>query len=256
MNDHKNLNDILKALHEHRIDIDQAQEQIKTAFEGVEDLGFARFDTDRKSRTGVAEVIFGSGKTKEQLLTLLERSLAHHRKALATRVNQEQAHFVKENCDLLYDENAQLLHSPFEDAHYPTVGILSAGTSDQKVAGEAAAVLRYLGHDVDSINDVGVAGIHRLFGVLDRIRTFDVLIVVAGMEGALPSVVAGLVQSPVIAVPTSIGYGANFNGLSALLGMLTSCAAGIAVVNIDNGFGAAMLAHRISSTKNKASQSL
>ncbi|MCK5795957.1 MAG: nickel pincer cofactor biosynthesis protein LarB, partial [Deltaproteobacteria bacterium] len=203
----------------------------------IDDLGFARLDTDRARRTGVAEVLFAAGKTSEQLSTLIARSLKVQGQVLATRVSTEQAqHARADHASLIYDPIARLLFSEPPPPTRATVGVLSAGTSDQPVAEEAAAVLAFLGHGVERLYDVGVAGIHRLFDVLDRARSTRALIVVAGMEGALPSVVAGLVAQPVIAVPTSIGYGASFGGLSALLAMLNACAPGIGVVNIDNGF--------------------
>jgi NCAIR mutase (PurE)-related protein len=214
---------------------------------GVDDLGFARFDTDRERRTGLAEVVFAPGKTDDQLEQLVERSLAHHHKVLVTRLEAEPAARLGERFpELHYDHTGRLLHSPVAPQSWcPPVAVVSAGTSDQVVAAEAAGVLEYLGHPVDRVADVGVAGIHRLFAVLDRLLAARALVVVAGMEGALPSVVAGLVDRPVVAVPTSVGYGASFGGLAALLTMLNSCATGVGVVNIDNGFGAATLVHRI-----------
>jgi NCAIR mutase (PurE)-related protein len=214
---------------------------------GVDDLGFARLDTDRERRTGVAEVIFAPGKSEEQLEVLVERSLAHHGRVLATRVSLEQAARVSRRFgDLVHHPSARVVHSPRTDPPtHPSVAVVSAGTSDLPVADEAAVVLQYLGHPVDRVADVGVAGLHRLLAVVDRLNAARALVVVAGMEGALPSVVAGLVRRPVIAVPTSVGYGASFGGLAALLGMLNSCASGVGVVNIDNGFGAASLVHRI-----------
>ena len=211
------------------------------------DLGFARFDLDRQRRTGVPEVIFAAGKTPEQLLALVEVSLDHHQQVLATRTSVAQAALVTEHFgELHYDPTSRLLLSePKRDPACAPVAVVSAGTSDGGVAEEAAGVLAYLGHPVDRLFDVGVAGLHRLLRVHDRLQAARALVVVAGMEGALPSVVAGLVATPVIAVPTSVGYGVSFGGVAALLAMLNSCAAGVAVVNIDNGFGAAMLAHRI-----------
>jgi pyridinium-3,5-biscarboxylic acid mononucleotide synthase len=154
---------------------------------------------------------------------------------------------------LTYNPTAAVLRGGTHPNPSPgRVAVLTAGTSDQAVGDEAAEVLSYLGHAVDRLYDVGVAGIHRLFHVLDRIRPAHVLVVVAGMEGALPSVVAGLVDCPVIAVPSSVGYGASFDGIAALLAMLNACAPGIGVVNIDNGFGAAMLAHRVAAARDRA----
>jgi NCAIR mutase (PurE)-related protein len=214
---------------------------------GIEDLGFARLDTDRERRTGMAEVIFGPGKTAEHLEVIVERSLAHHHKVLVTRLEAERAEpLLRRFGELRYHPAGRVLEArPERDPWCPPVAVVSAGTSDLPVADEAAVVLEHLGHPVDRITDVGVAGIHRVFSVLERLRAARALVVVAGMEGALPSVIAGLVDRPVVAVPTSVGYGASFGGVAALLGMLNSCAAGIGVVNIDNGFGAATLVHRI-----------
>jgi NCAIR mutase (PurE)-related protein len=226
-------------------DVDAAVERLASA--GIDDLGFARLDTDRERRTGLAEVIFAPGKTAEQLETLVARCLEVHRKVLVTRLEPDRAERLVERHDQLrYHASARVLEArPDSDPRLPTVAVVSAGTSDLPVAEEAAVVLEHLGHEVDRVVDVGVAGIHRLFSQLDRLRSARAVVVVAGMEGALPSVVAGLVDRPVVAVPTSVGYGASFGGVAALLGMLNSCAAGIGVVNIDNGFGAATLVHRI-----------
>ena len=216
--------------------------------EAVVDLGFARIDSSRRERCGRPEVIVGEGKTVEEIVRIA--SAIHEREghALATRITSEQALQV---CGLLpgaaYHERARCLtlgKSPHGYATAP-VGILCAGTSDLPVAEEAAITLEFFGRSVERIHDVGVAGIHRLLGEIERVRSCSVLIVVAGMEGALPSAVAGLVQLPVIAVPTSVGYGANFGGLTALLGMVNSCANGVTVTNIDNGFGAACAADAI-----------
>jgi NCAIR mutase (PurE)-related protein len=214
---------------------------------GIDDLGFARLDTDRERRTGLAEVIYAPGKTDDQLEALVGRCLTLHGKVLVTRLEADRARGLLERHDgLVHHEAARVLEArPAGDPVHPMVAVVSAGTSDLPVAEEAAVVLEHLGHEVDRVVDVGVAGIHRLFAQLDRLRSARAVVVAAGMEGALPSVVAGLVDRPVVAVPTSIGYGASFGGVAALLGMLNSCAAGIGVVNIDNGFGAATLVHRI-----------
>lgn len=227
------------------VDVAEALDRLRNG--GVEDLGFARLDTDRERRTGMAEVIFGPGKTDQQLEVLVERSLAHHRKVLVTRVEDERAEpLLARFAELRYHSAGRVLEArPEREPWCPPAAVVSAGTSDLPVADEAAVVLEHLGHQVDRICDVGVAGIHRVFSVLERLRAAKALVVVAGMEGALPSVIAGLVDRPVVAVPTSVGYGASFGGVAALLGMLNSCAAGIGVVNIDNGFGAATLVHRI-----------
>jgi NCAIR mutase (PurE)-related protein len=215
---------------------------------GVVNLGFARIDSDRRTRCGRPEVIFGQGKTAEEIARIA--SIIHEREGhvLATRVSEEQASVIAGLLpQSVYHGRARCLTmgcAPVNAAH-PPVGVLCAGTSDLPVAEEAAITLEAFGRSVERIHDVGVAGIHRLLAVTDRIRSCSVLVVVAGMEGALPSAVAGLVDLPVIAVPTSVGYGASFDGIAALLGMVNSCASGVTVTNIDNGFGAACAADAI-----------
>ncbi|MEY2599419.1 MAG: hypothetical protein RLZZ142_1678 [Verrucomicrobiota bacterium] len=212
------------------------------------DLGFARVDTDRERRCGFPEVIFGAGKTPGQVAHIAEVILAHHSLLLATRV--ELAHFeavFQRFPEARWHERARCV--VVERTPLPKrgglVGVVCAGTSDLPVAEEAAVTLELFGNRVLRIHDVGVAGIHRLLAVRDQLESCSVVVVVAGMEGALPSAVAGLISKPVIAVPTSVGYGANFGGLAALLGMLNSCGSGVTVVNIDNGFGAAFAASQI-----------
>jgi NCAIR mutase (PurE)-related protein len=246
---------ILDAVAAGRLGVDDAVERLRA--EGVMDLGFARLDTDRERRTGMAEAIFAPGKSDNQLAVIVENCLDAHGKVLVTRLEEERAKPLLARFEgLRYHPVGRVLEArpDAEPAGLP-VGVVSAGTSDLPIAEEAAIVLEHLGHQVDRINDIGVAGIHRLFSVLERLRAASALVVVAGMEGALPSVVAGLVDSPVVAVPTSVGYGASFGGVAALLGMLNSCAAGIGVVNIDNGYGAATLVHRISRSGGGASPS-
>ncbi|MCW8985207.1 MAG: nickel pincer cofactor biosynthesis protein LarB [Thermoanaerobaculales bacterium] len=237
--------EVLEAVAAGQLGVDDAIDRLRAR--GVEDLGFARLDTDRERRTGMAEVIYAPGKTDEQLAVIVERCLDAHGKVLVTRLEEERAKPLLDRFETLrYHAVGKVLEGrPDSEQLGLPVGVVSAGTSDLPVAEEAAIVLEHLGHAVDRINDIGVAGIHRLFSVLERLRSASALVVVAGMEGALPSVVAGLVESPVVAVPTSVGYGASFGGVAALLGMLNSCATGIGVVNIDNGFGAATLVHRI-----------
>ncbi len=208
---------------------------------------FVRVDLDRAARCGRAEAIFCEGKLPGEVAEIAGILRASGQPVLATRAGR--AHFdavVARFPEAVWHERARCLTI---DGHPPvgnlTVGVVCAGTSDLPVADEAAVVLESFGHRVERITDVGVAGLHRLLGEQERLRSFAVLIVVAGMEGALPSVVAGLVDRPVIAVPTSIGYGANLGGLAALLGMLTSCSSKVTVVNIDNGFGAACAADAI-----------
>lgn len=243
--DRDELRKVLEELSSGSTGVDEVFQRLASA--GIDELGYARIDTDRERRTGLAEVIFAPGKTDAQLEGLVARCLELHGKVLATRVDagREKA-LLARFPQLRYHEAARVLEArPHGEPRHHPVAVVSAGTSDLPVAEEAAVVLEHLGHPVDRVVDVGVAGIHRLFSQLERLRTARALVVAAGMEGALPSVVAGLVDRPVVAVPTSIGYGASFGGVAALLGMLNSCAAGIGVVNIDNGFGAATLVHRI-----------
>ena len=210
------------------------------------DLGFARVDVDRAARTGDAEVVYGAGKTPQQVVDILATLHAHHpdRAVLATRLSDEALH-AAESAGATVDRVARAATlGPLPTAR-GTVAVVSAGTSDAPVAAEAALTARVHGAAVDLVTDVGVAGLHRLLGVRDRLEAADVLVVVAGMEGALPSVIGGLTGVPLVAVPTIVGYGASLGGIAALLGMLNSCAAGVTVVNIDNGFGAAAAASRI-----------
>jgi NCAIR mutase (PurE)-related protein len=219
----------------------------------VADLGFAQVDTHRALRRGFPEVIFGAGKTPDQVLKIASRLLEDGERVLVTRVTLEQAQLVGRAIpDAQHHELARCLtvnRKPLPKRP-GTIAVICAGTSDLPVAEEAAVTADIMGNTVERIADVGVAGVHRLFGRLDSIQKANVVIVVAGMEGALPSVVAGLVSKPVVAVPTSVGYGASFGGLSALLGMLNSCASGMTVVNIDNGFGAAYAASLINALAN------
>lgn len=212
----------------------------------TEDLGFARVDLDRAARTGDAEVVYGAGKTPEQVVAILRTLHAKHpeRAVLATRLSDEALHAVRE-----LDAHVDLVARAATLGPLPrstgTVAVISAGTSDAPVAAEAALTARVCGAAVHEVRDVGVAGLHRLLAVRDELEQADCLIVVAGMEGALPSVVGGLTGVPLVAVPTSVGYGASFGGLAALLAMLNSCAPGVTVVNIDNGFGAGVAAARV-----------
>ncbi len=211
---------------------------------GFEDLGYAKVDHHRQLRAGFPEVIFCKGKSPEQVAGIAERIVSRGSALLATRAELPAFKAVKRKIkEAKYHPDAKVITCKSKDcAEKPKtlgfIAVICAGTSDVPVAEEAAITAEVMGNRVERIYDVGVAGIHRLFSHIDLIRTASALVVVAGMEGALPSVVGGLVSRPVIAVPTSIGYGASLNGLSALLGMLNSCAAGITVVNIDNGFGA------------------
>jgi pyridinium-3,5-biscarboxylic acid mononucleotide synthase len=216
---------------------------------GMDTSAVARLDTERLDRTGVPEVIYAAGKTLEQNLALIGALFARTGFALATRVPPDQLEpLAAAFPDAIVDRDAGALRRGSLRRTGKRVAVVCAGTSDLPVANEAAFAVDAFGDDAVRATDVGVAGIHRLFDALDDITMCGAIIVVAGMEGALPSVVAGLVRAPVIAVPTSVGYGASFEGLAALLGMLNACAPGIAVVNIDNGFGAAAIAHKIVST--------
>lgn len=226
---------------------DEVLEEIKNR--AVQDLGFATIDTHRQIRTGYPEIIFCQGKTAEQVKLIFKSMLeSEDTNILGTRATPEMYEAVKEVTEnVVYHPLARTLavkqKEPDISENY--ISVVTAGTSDIPVAEETAITAEMFGNKVERVFDVGVAGIHRLYRRLDLIRGGRVIVVIAGMEGALPSIVGGLVDKPVIAVPTSIGYGANFGGLSALLGMLTSCAAGTSVVNIDNGFGAGYLASMI-----------
>lgn len=214
-------------------------------------LGFATVDVDREQRQGLPEVVYGSGKTSAEIAAIVSVLLESSQgPVLVTRVDPAQAAVVQESVEKgSYDAGARLLvwrpaaHLGFRAA------VVTAGTSDGSVADEASAIARAIGLEVTDIRDVGVAGLHRLLEHVGELRSVDVVVVVAGMEGALVSVVGGLVAVPVIAVPTSTGYGAAFEGVTALLAMLSSCAAGVTVVNIDSGFGAAMAAFRLTRTR-------
>jgi len=218
------------------------------AQEGIHDLGHSRLDTDREARTGDPEVVYGAGKTPEQVVEILASLHEAHpdRAVLATRVTEQAVDAVVAALSgAVVDTVAGAVTlGPLPTAR-GTVAVVSAGTSDAPVAAEAALTARVFGAGVQQVNDVGVSGLHRVMGVRDDLAAADCLVVVAGMEGALPSVVGGLTGVPLVAVPTSVGYGASFGGLAALLAMLNSCAPGVTVVNIDNGFGAGVFAARV-----------
>lgn len=244
------VNELLESYKKGELSLDETLVQLKE--QGIEDLGFAKIDSSRLERTGIPEVIYSSGKTKEQIQQIVERMYKTGIDILATRASEEIFQSVKEIVpDATFNKLAKTIvfhHNNQQDTK-DYIAIVAAGTSDLPVAEEAAETARFLGNKVECIYDVGVAGIHRLFSRIELIRGARVIIVVAGMEGALPSVVGGLVDKPIIAVPTSVGYGANLGGVTALLAMLNSCAAGITVVNIDNGFGAACQASLINKLK-------
>ena len=222
---------------------DASQKLMHLSFE---DIDYAHIDHHRSLRKGFPEVIFGQGKTADQIIGIMEKMLLQEKVVLVTRIDVDQANRVVE-CfpDAVYHKEAKMVvwkKHEVADQGKGTILVISAGTSDIPVAKEAYLTASVMGNQVESIFDVGVAGIHRLFNHKELIAKASVLVVVAGMEGALPSVVAGMVSRPVIAVPTSVGYGVSFNGLTALFAMLNSCSSNVAVVNIDNGFGAGYMA--------------
>lgn len=239
--------EILQAVKAGKLSVAQAEEKLV----GFNELGFAKIDTDRNARNGYPEVIYGEGKTIEQIAGIIQVLLTEQKPILATRIAPEKASALQTSFPAgQYYASARcfvLNQTDVTTDHY--IAIVTAGTSDIPVAEEAAITAETFGNSVKRIYDVGVAGIHRLFARLEEIQNATVVIVIAGMEGALVSVVGGLVSVPVIAVPTSIGYGSNLNGVTALLGMLNSCASGVSVVNIDNGFGAAYNASMINQMK-------
>ena len=246
--DEKNLEKLLNQVREGSCDIAEAIKQMKHW--PSETIDYACLDHHRMLRTGFPEIIYGEDKSTEHIAGIMKVMLEKPSVVMATRVTSEKAAQVCQRvAGLEYFETASMLvgntDKVFEHECRGTILVTSAGTSDMAVAEEAFHTARYLGNPVEKLYDVGVAGIHRLLSQRELLHQAAVLIVVAGMEGALPSVVAGLVDKPVIAVPTSVGYGASFGGIAALLGMLNSCAPGMALVNIDNGFGAGCMAATI-----------
>ncbi|MGM9557940.1 MAG: nickel pincer cofactor biosynthesis protein LarB [Oscillospiraceae bacterium] len=240
------LQNILESLQSGKIGMEEAMLAIKKA--PFVELGYAKVDLHRAVRQGAPEVIYGAGKTAEQIIGIVEQLRANGQtKLLITRLDADKADAVGRVCELEYhrEANLALLGGRPEPDGLGTVVVASGGTSDMSVAEEAALTAEAYGNTVLRMYDVGVAGLHRLLSQLDTLMRASVVIAVAGMEGALASVIGGLVDCPVIAVPTSVGYGASFHGVSALLSMLNSCASGVSVVNIDNGFGAGFLASRI-----------
>lgn len=245
--DKRELESILDKVAKGEMTAQDAAVKIKT--EPYEDFGFAKIDYHRGVRQGAAEVIYGAGKTKEQICSIVQSMLAHGEKSvLITRMSKDAYVYVSERLPLFYDELSKIGIAGEKRKYENPAGkivIATGGTSDIPVAEEAALTAEFYGSNVLRLYDVGVSGIHRLFDRADDLATARVVVAVAGMEGALASVVGGMVDCPVIAVPTSVGYGANFGGVSALLSMLNSCASGVSVVNIDNGFGAGYLANMI-----------
>lgn len=238
------LTQLLEDLSKGRVSVDQAQARLVDL--AMEDIEYAHIDHHRSLRKGFPEVIFGEGKTAEQIVGIMQRMQTREKVVLVTRIDAQKAQAVLTAIpEVVYDEVARMVlwqPMPLPKTGLGTILVVSAGTSDIPVAREAFLTADAMGNDVKCVFDVGVAGIHRLMAHRDLLEEARVLIVAAGMEGALPSVVAGLVKRPVIAVPTSIGYGVSLGGLTALFGMLSSCSSNVAVVNIDNGFGAAYMA--------------
>ena len=243
----RKLEDLLKKVKSGKTTLDEAKAQLKSL--PFEDLGFSRIDHHRSLRKGFPEVIWGEGKTAGQILSITKQLKTKGQNILITRLEERKARAIQRAFPKSrYYPNSKVLTylvHPISSEGKGTILVISAGTTDIPVAEEAAVTAQFMGNRVETLYDVGVAGIHRLLSERQRLEAARVLIVVAGMEGALPSVVGGLVDRPVIAVPTSVGYGTSFGGITALLAMLNSCASGVAVVNIDNGFGAGYMASLI-----------
>jgi hypothetical protein len=238
---------LLSEVREGRVDLDEAVAALRDL--PFEDIGFACIDHHRSLRRGLSEVLFGEGKRVPDILAIMERMLDREDNVLVTRLSREKAEEIRRaHPESAYHDRARcltLVRHLREEGGRGTVLVISAGTSDIPVSEEAAVTARFMGNRVEVLHDMGVAGIHRVLSHREKLTRAAVLVVAAGMEGALPSVVAGLVDKPVIAVPTSVGYGASFGGIAALLGMLNACASGVTVVNIDNGFGAGYAASLI-----------
>jgi NCAIR mutase (PurE)-related protein len=249
--DPNTLRQLLEQIARGELEVDAAFERLRDL--PFADLGFANVDHHRPLRSGTPEVVLGSGKTLDQILAIVREIDAHGEPVLVTRVDEERgAELTRVIPEITYDatsRTAVLARKPIETRGWGPICVVTGGTSDIPVAEEAAVTAAFLGNQVTRLFDVGVAGVHRLLARKEVLEAASVVIVVAGMEGALPSVVGGLIGKPIIAVPTSVGYGASFGGIAALLGMLNSCAAGVTVVNIDNGFGAACAASLINRTR-------
>jgi hypothetical protein len=252
------LQQLLRDVQDGQMTVEAALERLKTL--PYDNLGDASLDLHRALRSGAPEVVFCQGKTSEQAIAILERLWQHHDRVMGTRASQGMATAIQQAIPgAAYDPVSRLVTLARGEAPEPATGapyalVVTGGTADLPVAEEAAQTLAFFGSRVLRAYDVGVAGIHRLFDKLELLAGAAVVVSVAGMEGALTSVVGGLVGCPVIGVPTSVGYGASFNGLAALLAMLNACATGVAVVNIDNGFGAGVMAHRILAAIQKGGQ--
>lgn len=245
------LHEIFKKLGSGTLGIEEAEKLVESYF--FSDLGFANVDHHRSRRQGFPEVIFGQNKSTEQIVMIAENILEHESTVLATRLSAEALDVLSRKFpDGEKNEYARTfvigMPEPDTENTHGTIIVVSAGTSDLPVAEEAIVTVRAMRNRVEKLHDVGVAGIHRLLARMDLLRSASCIIVIAGMEGALPSVVGGLVDTPVVACPTSVGYGASLGGIAALLGMLNSCASGVTVVNIDNGFGAGYAASLINRT--------
>jgi NCAIR mutase (PurE)-related protein len=244
--DHNKLEKLLKEVQEGRLEVNEAMEELRSF--GYKDLGYAKLDYHRELRRRYPEIVYAEGKSVTQLTGITEALLQHDSNIMITRASQEKYEAVQALApEAIYYPEARIISILRKEQKKPDtfIAVITAGTSDIPVAEEAAVTADLLGNRVKRFYDVGVAGIHRLTASITEIREASVAIVIAGMEGALASIVAGLIDIPVVAVPTSVGYGANLQGLSALLAMLTSCPGGIAVVNIDNGFGAGYFASMI-----------
>ncbi len=248
---------LLEAVRDKKIDIDEAMLELRK--KPFEDIEHAKVDLHRNLRQGASEVIYGEGKTSEQIVDILKTMKENGEdNILITRLSEDKADEVFNHFDINYNKIARvgILGKMPKHSGIGKIVVASGGTSDMPVAEEAALTAEFLGNEVVRLYDVGVAGIHRMFANIDDIMQASVIIAVAGMEGALASVVGGVANCPVIAVPTSVGYGASFNGLAALLAMLNSCASGVSVVNIDNGFGAGYLASMINQMEAKNENNL
>ena len=238
------IKEILEKLKQDEISIEDAEREIKN--NSYEDLGYAKIDHNRKERQGISEVVFCQGKPNEFLSKIYKTIYKENGEVLGTRATKEQYELVKKEIpEVSYDSISKILKIEIEKQKVGNIVVCTGGTADIPVAEEAAQTAEFLGNYVERVYDVGVSGIHRLLDQREKLDKANCIIVIAGMEGALASIIGGLAKVPVIAVPTSIGYGANFGGLAALLSMLNSCANGIATVNIDNGYGAGYIANQI-----------
>ena len=238
------IDTLLKAVQDGTMDIREAKEQLARA--PFEDLGFAKLDTHRALRTGFAEVVYCQNKADDFLVAIFKRLLQTNGEVMGTRCSPQQYELLKKHLpDLHYDPVSRIAKIEKAKTRTGLIAVCTAGTADIAVAEECAQTAEFFGQNVERFYDIGVSGLHRLLAKIDRIQKANCVVSVAGMEGALASVIGGLVANPVIAVPTSVGYGANLHGLSALLTMINSCSNGVATVNIDNGFGAGFLASQI-----------